>query len=253
MARDRLPLPAEDASAVPRTLTPHAVRDARLRLGRDILIAYAVTWVIGVAYGYGLSRTSMWKGSPWEIAVLTWFHAPLPRWLDTVMLIIPYGGTNLTLLPAILLLGLWLWKRQGKVVTAVHLAVVCVGALSQNVLMKHLLNRDRPAIFEGRGLYAWASYPSGHAILTLALYFTVALQLKLARGWRWPFLVAPVIVLLTCYSRLYLAVHWPTDVLGGLLIGLVWLAGSWTAFTRYVRDTKGDAAVLEIEGVTSNE
>jgi undecaprenyl-diphosphatase len=82
-------------------------------------------------------------------------------------------------------------------------------------------------------MYRWASYPSGHAILTVALYFTIALQLRHARGWRWPFVVAAAIVLITCYSRVYLGVHWPTDLIGGLLIGVVWLAGTWRAFTHY--------------------
>lgn len=237
-ARGRRPLRAE----LVRSWRHHA--RARRLLIRDVIIAYALTWLTGYLYGYGLSRTSTWRGAPWEAAVLRFFHHPLPEWLDKVMLFMPYLGTNLTLLPLISILGLWLWRKKRMVVTAVHLAVVCVGALSQNVGMKHLLNRDRPSIFEGRGLYAWASYPSGHAILTVALYFTIAFQLRLARGWRWPFLVAPFIVLLTCYSRLYLAVHWPTDILGGLLMGIVWLAGSWTAFTRYVRATRGEAAVL---------
>jgi membrane-associated phospholipid phosphatase len=42
-------------------------------------------------------------------------------------------------------------------------------------------------------------------------------------------------VFVTGYSRLYLAVHWPTDLIGGELIGIVWLVGTWTAFSRYRR------------------
>jgi undecaprenyl-diphosphatase len=200
---------------------------------------------VGYGYGFALSRTSTWAGAPWERHLLTWFHSQvLPAWLDQVMLYMPYAGTNLTILPIMLVLGLWLWKRAEMVLTAMHLLVVSVGSLSLNPTMKYLLDRDRPHLFPLRGLYNWASYPSGHAILTVALYFTVALQLRLKLGWRWPFLVAPAIVLLTCYSRLYLAVHWPTDVIGGLLIGMAWLAGSWTAFTRYVRATRGESHVL---------
>ena len=47
-----------------------------------------------------------------------------------------------------------------------------------------------------------------------------------------------VIVFLTGYSRLYLQVHWPTDLIGGLLIGVTWLIGSWTAFAAYRRQTR---------------
>ncbi len=149
------------------------------------------------------------------------------------MLATPFIGTNLTVLPAMLLVGWWLWKRRGSGLAATQLLVVSVGSLSLNPTMKHLLNRDRPDLFPLRGMFNWASYPSGHAILTTALYFTIALMLYRDRRWRWPFAVAFGIVVLTCYSRLYLSVHWPTDLIGGLLIGLAWLVGTWWSFQRY--------------------
>jgi undecaprenyl-diphosphatase len=201
------------------TGNPHARRQLIIETG----IAYLAAWIVGAGFGWALEWSSAWNGSEWEREMLRWFHAqPLPAWLDEVMLFFPYVGTNLTILPLVLLLGLWLWKKQDKVVTAVHLLVVSIGSLSLNPAMKYLIDRPRPALFPLRGLYNWASYPSGHAILTVALYFTIALQLRYAHEWRWPFAVATVIVLITCYSRLYLAVHWPTDVIGGWAFGALW-------------------------------
>jgi undecaprenyl-diphosphatase len=169
--------------------------------------------------------------------VLTVFHRyPLPWLLDQLMLWIPYAGTNLTMLPLMLAVGLWLWRWKGRPLLAMHLLVVAIGSLSLNPTMKYLLDRDRPKLYPARGLYDWASYPSGHAILTTALYFTAALVARRERGWRWPFVVAPVVVLVTCYSRLYLSVHWPTDLVGGLLIGITWLLLTWRAFRSYYPD-----------------
>lgn len=225
--RERRPLPAERPDGIPRG-------GARRRLLLGIAAAYLAAWTIGVGFGFGLKGTPEWLGGArWEHALLRAFHHRLPPVLDLAMLGSVYLGTNLVILPAMLVLGLWLWRVRHAPLVAVHLLVVCVGALSMNVTMKHILSRDRPMLFPQRGLYAWASYPSGHLILTTALYFTGALMLHRRRGWRWPFAVAGLMVLVTCYSRLYLSVHWPTDLVGGLLIGLVWLAGTWKAFTGF--------------------
>jgi len=203
-----------------------------VRLG----VAYVAAWAVGSGYGLALERAGDWAGAPWEVSTLRWFHGQhFPFWLDQVLVNFPYVGTNLTILPIVILLALWLWRRSNKVLTAIHLLVVCLGSLSLNPTMKYLLDRPRPELFPLRGLYSWASYPSGHAILTVALYFTIALQLRFALRWHWPFAAAAAIVVITCYARLYLQVHWPSDVIGGLLIGAVWLVGTWWAFTRYHR------------------
>ena len=204
-------------------------------LAWNVFIAYVAAWGIGIAYGAFIRATSTWnEGSAWERDMLRWFHGwTLPSWLDAVVLQIPLTGTNLTILPLTLAIGWWLWKRKHRGIIALQLLVVTTGSLSLNPTMKYLLGRDRPDLFPRRGMYNWASYPSGHAILTTAVYMTVALLMYRARGWRWPFLVAVAVFLANAYSRLYLAVHWPTDLVGGLLIGLVWLIGTWRAFTRH--------------------
>ncbi|HEV7991945.1 MAG TPA: phosphatase PAP2 family protein [Gemmatimonadaceae bacterium] len=218
-----------DGSAV--GTTRHATR----RLAIDLLLAYLSAWIIGTAFGYAIRKAGIWDaGTPWERALLRWFHAQsLPAWLDAVVLQVPLTGTNLTILPAIIVIGWWLWKRARRPIDALHLFVVSIGSLSLNPTMKYMLDRDRPDLFPRRGMYNWASYPSGHSILTIALYVTVALMLHRERGWRWPFAVAALVFLANAYSRLYLAVHWPTDIVGGLLIGVVWLIGTWRAFALY--------------------
>jgi membrane-associated phospholipid phosphatase len=221
-------------------LEPGVAGHPRRQLVLELGVAYVCSWLVGIAYGLLIRDHSQWDhGSEWERSLLRWFHAQqLPGWLDRIVLWVPLTGTNLTILPAVLLLGWWLWQRAHRPLVALQLLVVCVGSLSLNPTMKHLLDRDRPDLFPRRGMYNWASYPSGHAILTIALYFTFALLLYRARRWHWPFFVAALVFLSNAYSRLYLAVHWPTDLVGGMLIGLVWLTGTWAAFTRYERRSR---------------
>jgi undecaprenyl-diphosphatase len=200
-------------------------------------LALLVSSLVGNAFGYALSRTADWQdGASWERAMLRWFHAhPLSRTLDVLMLAIPFTGTNITMLPLALVTSLWLWRWRGRPVLALQLIVVSVGSFLLNATLKWQLGRERPDLFPGRGMYKWSSYPSGHAIFVTAVYFTVALVLYREKRWRWPLVVAPLIVLLNCVSRLYLEVHWPTDLIGGLLTGAVWLVGAWMAFQRFDR------------------
>lgn len=204
------------------------------RLVLEVAVAYVAAWAVGLAFGYWLEHTSAWTGAGWERETLRWFHDHvLPGWLDRIMILTPYVGTNLTILPLIIAVGLVLWRKFNQPLVASQLLAVSIGSLSLNPTMKYLLDRPRPDLYPLRGMWTWASYPSGHLILTTALYFTVSMMLFQWKGWRWPFFASAFIVFISGYSRLYLSVHWPTDLVGGFLIGLTWLLLTWRAFARH--------------------
>ncbi len=187
-----------------------------------------------MVYALRLEATGDWRiGLPWERALMLWIDRGVPVAFDWLMLGLPWLGTNLTLLPIIALVSLWLWRKKGRGELALQLIIVSLGSLIVNAALKDAFGRPRPDLWEHRGQYAWSSYPSGHAIVCVSVFFTIALMLFRERGWRWPFAAATTLMVVVLYSRLYLGVHWPTDVVGGVLIGLVWLATTQYAFAPF--------------------
>ena len=83
-----------------------------------------------------------------------------------------------------------------------------------------------------------ASYPSGHAMLSAVAYLTIAAMLARGEKRLAPRLsllaLAVVLVVLIGHSRLYLGVHWPTDVLGGWCLGSAWALGVWVIAQKLV-------------------
>jgi len=113
------------------------------------------------------------------------------------------------------------------------LAFICLTSGVLNTIIKEIVRFPRPIGYEGiksirvetAGGYA---FPSGHTQQTTALFTTLMLEFKK----RWINIIGIVIVILVGFSRMYLGVHWPTDVLGGLIIGVIWTLISFKVFDR---------------------
>ncbi|HEU5090802.1 MAG TPA: phosphatase PAP2 family protein [Roseiflexaceae bacterium] len=123
--------------------------------------------------------------------------------------------------------GLLVLLRQGRRVDAAGLLAATVGALLLNLVLKHAYARVRPDLFSGPIHLNTYSFPSGHAMGSIAGYGMLAfLALRQARHAWHRVLVGLVTVLLIAgiaLSRVYFGVHFPTDILGGLLAGAIWL------------------------------
>jgi len=196
---------------------------------RGILVGYLAAILTGAAYALAVHSSGWWTGGAWEREMLLFIHRPIPAVLDRLLLIVPWLGTNISLAPALALAAFVLWRR-GRTDLALRLVVVETGSLTLNLVLKALFERTRPDLWPKRGQWDLASFPSGHMIASLAVLFTIAIVLRAERGWRWPFVAAGVLLTVSLYSRLYLGVHWPTDVLGGLAVGLTWLAATHLAW-----------------------
>lgn len=109
---------------------------------------------------------------------------------------------------------------------AVQLLSVLILAVSSNVFLKHLIQRQRP-ITDHLVTVKTLSYPSGHAMTAMAFYgFLIYLlfTLKIKVGYKYALILLCLFLILSIgISRIYLGVHYPSDILGGFIAGLIWV------------------------------
>lgn len=106
-----------------------------------------------------------------------------------------------------------------------------LGGWGFNILLKQLISRPRPDLIPHLSGAGWFSFPSGHAMLAPMVYGAGALLLATLLAGRWQRVALramgwALVVAIGC-SRVYLGVHWPSDVLAGWLAGTGWVLLWW--------------------------
>ena len=146
---------------------------------------------------------------------------------------------DITSLGSVSVLGLVVLAVTGFLVitgrrqTALLVLVSVIAGTLLGSLMKHGFARPRPELVpHGSRIYT-ASFPSGHATMSAVVYLTLgALLARTEHAQRVKLYILSVAALLTLIvglSRIYLGVHWPTDVLAGWALGSAWAMISWLA------------------------
>lgn len=129
------------------------------------------------------------------------------------------GSTPATFLAAFATAA-WAHRRGDRRAAGV-LAAVAILAKVLSASLKWLYARPRPVLFPAVADAYGYSFPSGHALSAVAIFGTIAVvAVRLRPGWRrHAAVLAPVVALLVGLSRIYLGLHWPSDVLGGYAAG----------------------------------
>ncbi len=191
----------------------------KVRIGGLLLAAFAL-WVFAQIAEEVLEAESYAFDTNILLTVRSW-QSPL---LDVAMLGITFIGDPLVLLISCLILGTWLLQLKQKS-EATTLAVAAIGAIGLNVLLKQLFSRARPALWDRVVDVGQYSFPSGHAMVSMVIYGFIGYILanRYRRQQWWIMSLTTLLVIAIGFSRLYLGVHWPTDIIAGYAAGLVWL------------------------------
>jgi undecaprenyl-diphosphatase len=153
-----------------------------------------------------------------------------PAWLVSAALDITALGSATVLGLTVLAVSGFL-ALQGMWRTGVFVAIASGGALFINAALKEVFQRPRPEVVPHLREVMTMSFPSGHALTSAVVYLTLgALSMRIAERRLTKFYcmaMAMLVTVLVGVSRVYLGVHYPTDVLAGWLIGLSWALFCW--------------------------
>ena len=200
----------------------------------DRLTVVAVAWL---AAALAISAFVVWafieltdevvegESRAFDRIVLLWIHSTFPGWLEGPIRIITALGYYWVVVP-LLAVAVAFFYRKGWRLSAVLLVVSTAGSIVLTTVLKGVFERARPELFDSGYQATFYSFPSGHATVAVGFYgmLTLVLAYRLRGTARWALVILGIlVVLLIGFSRLYLGVHYPTDVLAGYLAALLWL------------------------------
>ena len=190
---------------------------------------------VALGLGFGAAVLALWgfadladevaggDTAGFDAQLLAWLqqvHSPLLTWAAKGFAL--FGSELVYVLAGVagIVLG-----RQGRWGAVVSLLLVTGGAILLTEILKHLFERDRPDPAQALLTVAGYSFPSGHAMVAAAFYvFLAYLIWRVVPGKRrWGYTAGLLsLVLLIGWARLYLGVHYPSDVAAGYLAGFLW-------------------------------
>jgi undecaprenyl-diphosphatase len=163
-----------------------------------------------------------------------------PAWLESAMLdLTAIGGPWVLGLVVMAVVGFLL--LQTRYHTALVVLVTAVSGELVNAALKGFFLRPRPSVIPHLREVVSTSFPSGHAMESAIIYLTMGTMLMRLAESRvtkaYCLLMATLVTLLVGISRVYLGVHYPTDVIGGWIFGFVWASLCWIVAKRFERET----------------
>ena len=197
-----------------------------------LLFAFAILWW---AFTMVVAHISFARVQSFDERVLLWLRNPNdlavpigPHWLPSAAREITALGSSTVLLVLIFsVIGyLWIGRRHGM---AALVLFSTFGGMFLSTTLKSAVGRPRPTVVPHLVPVDSPSFPSGHSLLSAVVYLTLGVLLARVTADRttkiYFVLLAAMLTCLIGLSRIYMGVHYPTDVFGGWVAGLFWALG----------------------------
>lgn len=211
---------------------------SRLTLAAVAWLTMALSASIFVVWAFAEITENVVEGESrrFDRAVLLWIGDHSPSWLDGPMHFITALGYYDVVLPLLAAAVLFFYLRGWKL-SATLLLVSTAGGTLLTTVLKAVFRRARPEVFDSGYAASFYSFPSGHATVAVGFYgaLTLIIAYRLRGRARWAVAAAGIsLVLLIGFSRLYLGVHYPTDVLAGYLAAPLWVISVGAVYAAWI-------------------
>jgi membrane-associated phospholipid phosphatase len=197
-----------------------------------------------------LIRKPMRKYKPIDMLIFDRLQPWVSPAKNKIMLFITFLGKHQFLIPANLLLIFYFLFGAHQNWFSIRIVTIALSSLALMLLLKYLFQRKRPLsplLKAAKGL----SFPSGHAIMAITFYGLLMYILLHTTDIDWlKYLLAGLLgllIILIGYSRVYLRVHYASDVVSGFIIGLLWLWISLSVLNhleQYAKDNSGSSVTM---------
>jgi undecaprenyl-diphosphatase len=215
------------------------------RENRDLIAGFVSAAVALLMFGW--LAHSVWRHETivFDAAVRDGLHSFASPGLTRFFRFITTFGSEMFLVPFGAFV-VWRLAAAGRSHAAVLFAVAAVGAEALDFILKLLFRRARPEVFFGYTLPSSYSFPSGHSMLSACFFGVLAalLAARLMPVWQkaalW--IAAAIGTLLIGCSRIYLGVHYPSDVIAGYAAAVIWVLSVRAGYQVWLRRYKATVA-----------
>ncbi len=185
------------------------------------IVILSLMLILFIILGFMVKGSS--EGILFDVGIIEYIHNNTNPIVLAFMKFISFIGSENFLIPVTAMVIAYSLVKRNYFISKL-LLLSTLGSYTMNHLLKQIFQRTRPLeyfLVEQGGL----SFPSGHAMVTMTLYSTIAFLLaKKVQDKRKKYLIHIIAFVMICLmgiSRIYLGVHWPTDIVGGYLAGYI--------------------------------